>query len=118
MAIRKSKHTPTPWHVGLRPGPIVYGPDGTQIADCRFPAEDTADAVFLVHAVNMHDGLVSSTKHTADMLRIVCNALEAAINDLTLAAAIADGRGDEGAATEIRAHIVIYDDTLHRVYGE
>ena len=25
------KHTPGPWHVGLKPGPMVYGPQGEQI---------------------------------------------------------------------------------------
>ncbi len=25
----------TSWHVGIKPGPIVYGPQGEQIADCR-----------------------------------------------------------------------------------
>lgn len=30
-----SKHTPGPWHVGMRPGPIVYGPKGEMLADVR-----------------------------------------------------------------------------------
>ncbi len=25
------------WHVGMNPGPIVYGEHGEQIADCRSP---------------------------------------------------------------------------------
>jgi len=24
------------WHVGMKPGPIIYTSDGEQIADCRF----------------------------------------------------------------------------------
>lgn len=29
----EQKHTPGPWHVGMRPGPIVYGQNGAQVAD-------------------------------------------------------------------------------------
>lgn len=28
-------HTPGPWHIGMRPGPMVYGQLGEQVADCR-----------------------------------------------------------------------------------
>ena len=28
-------HTPGPWHLGIRPGPIIYGPLGEQVADLR-----------------------------------------------------------------------------------
>lgn len=28
-------YTPAPWHVGMKPGPIVYGPLGEQVADLR-----------------------------------------------------------------------------------
>lgn len=31
----KPQHTPGPWHVGMRPGLIVYGPHGEQVADLR-----------------------------------------------------------------------------------
>jgi len=30
-----TKHTAGPWHVGMRPGPIIYGPLGEQVADLR-----------------------------------------------------------------------------------
>lgn len=29
------QYTPGPWHIGMRPGPIVYGELGEQVADCR-----------------------------------------------------------------------------------
>lgn len=29
------QHTPGPWHVGMKPGPMVYGTRGEQVADCR-----------------------------------------------------------------------------------
>lgn len=28
-----AQHTPGPWHLGTRPGPIVYGPQGEQVAN-------------------------------------------------------------------------------------
>lgn len=31
-------HTLGPWHVGMKPGPMIYGPHGEQIADMRHPA--------------------------------------------------------------------------------
>ena len=31
----KTTHTPGPWHLGMQPGPIVYGPNGEQVADLR-----------------------------------------------------------------------------------
>ncbi len=30
-----TKHTPGPWHVGMRPGPMIYGADSAQVADMR-----------------------------------------------------------------------------------
>lgn len=32
---QETKHTLGPWHVGMKPGPIVYGPKGEQVADLR-----------------------------------------------------------------------------------
>lgn len=29
------KHTPGPWHIGMKPGPMIYGQNGEQVADCR-----------------------------------------------------------------------------------
>ena len=31
----KAKHTPGPWHIGMKPGPMIYGPKGEQVADMR-----------------------------------------------------------------------------------
>ena len=30
-----TQHTPGPWHVGMKPGPIIYGPKGEWIADIQ-----------------------------------------------------------------------------------
>ena len=51
------KHTPGPWHVGLKPGPMVYGPQGEQIVginvmlDCD---EVLANAKFIAAAPAMY----------------------------------------------------------------
>ncbi len=33
--MKNTAHTPGPWHIGMRPGPMVYGELGEQVADCR-----------------------------------------------------------------------------------
>ena len=56
-------HTPGPWHVGLKPGPMVYGPQGEQIVginvmlDCD---EVLANAKFIAAAPAMYDALQQS----------------------------------------------------------
>ena len=35
MPTSTQTHTPGPWHIGMKPGPMVYGPSGEQVADCR-----------------------------------------------------------------------------------
>lgn len=30
-----TKHTPGPWHIGMKPGPMIYGNDSSQVADLR-----------------------------------------------------------------------------------
>lgn len=30
-----TKHTPGPWHIGMKPGPMIYGSDSSQVADLR-----------------------------------------------------------------------------------
>ncbi len=39
-------HTPGPFHVGMKPGPMIYGPKGEQVADLSarmIPDDETAD---------------------------------------------------------------------------
>ncbi len=46
-----TKHTPGPWHVGMRPGPMIYGADSAQVADMRgglLARDETAANVRLV----------------------------------------------------------------------
>lgn len=49
----RQKFTPGPWHVGMRPGPIIYGEKGEQVADlCArlVPDEETRANARLITA--------------------------------------------------------------------
>lgn len=64
------KHTKLPWHVGMKPGPMIYGTKGEQIADMMeangeadlFPyvGENQANAAFIVRACNSHYELIAA----------------------------------------------------------
>ena len=77
-----SKHTPTPYHVGLRPGPIVYGPSGEMVADCRIltntPDENKAIAAFIVRACNGYEGLIAACKAAETYCRLPFNEIDGA----------------------------------------
>lgn len=55
-------HTPLPWHVGMKPGPMIYGPQGEQIADLTGALSFNAgpNAAFIVRACNSHEALVEA----------------------------------------------------------
>jgi hypothetical protein len=59
-------HTPTPWHIGMKPGPTVYGPKGEQIVNphnvLMDDAENRANALHIVMCVNAHAELVEAIK--------------------------------------------------------
>lgn len=56
-----SKHTKGPWHVGMKPGPIVYGPQGEQVANMFVPmlpeVEHYANARLIAAAPEMYEVL-------------------------------------------------------------
>lgn len=58
------EHTKLPWHVGMRPGPIVYGWYGEQVADLTsvtlLVEENKDNAAFIVRACNAHNDLVAA----------------------------------------------------------
>ena len=39
-----TKHTPGPWHIGMKPGPMIYGSDSSQVADLRGDLLDRGEA--------------------------------------------------------------------------
>ena len=56
------KHTPGPWHVGLKPGPMVYGPQGEQIVGLNVMLdrdEVLANAKFIAAAPAMYEALLN-----------------------------------------------------------
>lgn len=62
-----SKHTPGPWHVGMRPGPMIYGADSAQVADMRGDLlardEAAANVRLVVEAPAMLAALRMASRH-------------------------------------------------------
>ena len=50
-------HTPGPWHIGMRPGPMVYGQLGEQVADCRGLDESQYNARLIAACPDMLEAL-------------------------------------------------------------
>lgn len=87
----KPNHTPLPWHVGMKPGPIIYDSKGGQIADmreCMLPElEHGLNATFIVKACNSHYELLEALKeleelvtaHIGEEADIWCRSSRAAI---------------------------------------
>jgi hypothetical protein len=72
----KAQHTPGPWHIGMRPGPIVYGPKGEQVADmipCMLFREE--------HIANTR--LIAAAPELLAALRDVVEAIDAMHTDTT-----------------------------------
>ena len=60
------KHTPGPWHVGLKPGPMVYGPQGEQIVGLNVMLDSDevlANAKFIAAAPAMYEALSELVKY-------------------------------------------------------
>ena len=58
--MRTPNRTPGPWHVGLKPGPMVYGPQGEQIVRLNVMLdrdEVLANAKFIAAAPAMYEAL-------------------------------------------------------------
>lgn len=68
-----SKHTPGPWHIGMKPGPIIYGPQGEQVADLRahllMPDESAANARLIAAAPELLEALKTMTDEYASSMR-------------------------------------------------
>ena len=71
-----TKHTQTPWRISsfeqgaAGSARVIMGDDGFSIAHVmdRTPAENEADAAFIVDAVNCHDALVEALTLAEDIL--------------------------------------------------
>ncbi len=65
-----AKHTPGPWHIGMKPCPMVYGPQGEQVVPINIMldmSEVTANAAHIVHCVNNYDALLQALKTVIDV---------------------------------------------------
>lgn len=63
-------HTPGPWHLGMRPGPMIYGPLGEQVADLRGltleKCESLANARLIASATDLLSALERLVHPMAD----------------------------------------------------
>lgn len=57
-----TKHTPGPWRVGMRPGPMVYGPYGAQVADCRSPSAEGSEAGYNARLIAAAPDMLSALR--------------------------------------------------------
>lgn len=55
------EHTPGPWHIGMKPGPMIYGTKGEQIADMKadllMDGEREANALLIAAAPELLEAL-------------------------------------------------------------
>jgi hypothetical protein len=69
--IKMTPKTALPWHIGMKPGPIIYGPLGEQVADCR-GLLDTHEAcintTYIVGACNAYPELIEALRYLAHMV--------------------------------------------------
>jgi hypothetical protein len=72
-----TQHTPGPWHIGMKPGPMIYGSDSSQVADLRGDlldrGETQANATLIVAApellaaLRLAAGFLTANYSDADM---------------------------------------------------
>ena len=96
------KHTPGPWHVGLKPGPMVYGPQGEQIVGLNVMLESDevlANAKFIAAAPAMYEAGTLSL----DVMERVAVALER--------------MGNEGLRSIVRSAIIEQKAALAQAEG-
>jgi len=58
-------HTPGPWHVGMRPGPIIYGPIGEQVADLRGLTLEKDESIANTHLIASAPDLLAALERLA-----------------------------------------------------
>ena len=63
-----ANRTQGPWHIGMKPGPIIYGPKGEQVADMRSNVlladdENSANVAHIVRCVNAMPDLVAALEY-------------------------------------------------------
>lgn len=83
-----AKHTPGPWYIGMKPGPMIYGPKGEQVSDMRHKpftlVSEIDESVANVRLISAAPDLLAAleamiAKIDADKLPISCSLARAAI---------------------------------------
>jgi hypothetical protein len=67
MENKNAQHTPGPWHVGVNPGPMIYGPNGEQVADLSgdlLPKDERAGNIRLIAAAPELLAVAKKLHHT------------------------------------------------------
>ena len=111
-----SKHTPGPWHIGMKPGPMIYGPLGEQVADCRGELLDKDEAIANIKLIAASLAMYEAAcKVLADWERYtvssMCNHTLHGIADLR--AAIAQAEGDAQESGKICSKFSHWDEPEH-----
>lgn len=88
----ESKHTPGPWHLGMKPGPIVYGPQGEQVANMHVAMldqeEHRANARLIALAPQLKEHLerlihiTSHPKATRSQIKFIANDARQLLNSI------------------------------------
>ena len=121
-----TEHTPGPWHIGMKPGPMVYGPSGEQVVGLQDVAmltkgERDANARLIAASPDLLVAAQDFIKAFGsgefdDPLKVVpyVDRFNAAITKAT------ESEDDEpdGAGNEPDLGAVDYRETLHRGYPE
>ena len=63
--------TAGPWHVGMKPGPMIYSVSGHQIADCRTPYDYYGQDKYNARAIAVLPKLIEENKRLWDLLKSV-----------------------------------------------
>ena len=94
-------HTSLPWHIGMKPGPMIYGPLGEQVADCRGVMElreSCLDATYIAHACNMYPEMLDMLKTALAYIEtpgdLNDGEVRCLIDDLTYTLEQAEGRNE------------------------
>lgn len=61
-------HTPGPWHLGLKPGPMIYGSDTSQVADLRGDLLDKSEALANARLIAAAPELLAALKLAVESL--------------------------------------------------
>lgn len=62
------KHTPGPWHIGMKPGPMIYGTLGEQVCDMRDEVIDNAENVANARLIAAAPALLAMLERATEVM--------------------------------------------------